>query len=179
MKNFIFILLLPLFWSAQQIRTDDIYPKENISISLDKIKEADDETSNYQLKIYKNKKLILKDLVYSKVGEFEFEDFNGDGIKDLLIQNISDVRSNWTYSLYLFDPKNKTFKKVLNFESIKNPVYQSKHNWIESYTVSGANYLSFYRIVGNRIRDLNYTIHDNDSVNFENEYQRAVKKFSK
>ncbi len=182
-KTQVFILLLfSVFLRAQnnqQIKTDSIYPKEKILISLNGVKDFKDEAPGYLLTVYKNTKIILKDQVYSKVGEIRFEDFNGDGIKDLLIQNISDVRSNWTYYLYIFDNRNKTFKKVLDFESVKNPEYNPKYGWIESYVVSGTNYLSFYKIIGNKVKDLNYTIHDTESVNFEQEYKKAVKKLIK
>ena len=182
-KTQVFILLLfSVFLRAQnnqQIKTDSIYPKEKILISLNGVKDFKDEAPGYLLTVYKNTKIILKDQVYSKVGEIRFEDFNGDGIKDLLIQNISDVRSNWTYYLYIFDNRNKTFKKVLHFESVKNPEYNPKYRWIESYAVSGTNYLSFYKIIGNKVKDLNYTIHDTESVNFEQEYKKAVKKLIK
>lgn len=182
-KTQVFILLLfSVFLRAQnnqQIKTDSIYPKEKILISLNGVKDFKDEAPGYLLTVYKNTKIILKDQVYSKVGEIRFEDFNGDGIKDLLIQNISDVRSNWTYYLYIFDNRNKTFKKVLDFESVKNPEYNPKYRWIESYVVSGTNYLSFYKIIGNKVKDLNYTIHDTESVNFEQEYKKAVKKLIK
>lgn len=176
------LISFPLLLSAQnnqQIKTDSIYPKEKILISLNGVKDFKNEAPGYLLTVYKNRKIILKDRVYSKVGEIRFEDFNGDGIKDLLIQNISDVRSNWTYYLYIFDNRNKTFKKVLDFESVKNPEYNPKYRWIESYVVSGTNYLSFYKIIGNKVKDLNYTIHDTESVNFEQEYKKAVKKLIK
>ncbi|KPE51867.1 XAC2610-related protein [Chryseobacterium indologenes] len=176
---FFIVILFSLFLRAQnnqQIKTDSIYPKENIVVSLTAAKSFDDKTPYYSLTVYKNKKTILKDQVYSKVGEIQFEDFNGDGIKDLLVQNISDVRSNWTYYLYLFDHKNKTFKKVMNFESVKNPVYNPKYKWVESYVVSGTNYLNLYKITGDKVKDLKYTIEDRESVNFEQEYKKAVKK---
>lgn len=178
---FILVFFSAFLWAQnnQQIKTDSIYPKEKIEVSLMGVKGFNDEAPRYNLTIYKNKKIILKDLVYSKVGEIQFEDFNGDGIKDLLIQNISDVRSNWTYYLYLFDNKNKTFKKILDFESVKNPVYNPKYKWVESYVVSGTNYLNLYKITGDKVKDLKYTIEDSESVNFEQEYKKAVKKLIK
>lgn len=38
--------------------------------------------------------VLVKDSIFSSTQKIEFQDFNYDGIKDILIQNISDVRSN-------------------------------------------------------------------------------------
>jgi glutamine synthetase len=75
----------------------------------------------------KNRKsVIIKDSIFSTVKEIKFADFNNDKINDVLVQNISDVRSNWTYYLYLYNPKTNSFKRVKGFEEIKNPKYNSK-----------------------------------------------------
>jgi glutamine synthetase len=75
----------------------------------------------------KNRKsVIIKDSIFSTVKEIKFADFNNDKINDVLVQNISDVSSNWTYYLYLYNPKTNSFKRVKGFEEIKNPKYNSK-----------------------------------------------------
>ena len=64
---------------------------------------------------------IFRDTIESTVQEVKFTDFNNDNIKDILIQNISDVRSNWTYNLYIVDKKLDFIRKIKGFEDIKNP----------------------------------------------------------
>ena len=63
---------------------------------------------------------IFSDSIFNTVQEVGFTDFNNDGIKDILVQNISDVRSNWTYYLYLVDTAQNKLKKIKGFEEIKN-----------------------------------------------------------
>ncbi|MCD9855880.1 hypothetical protein LUD75_14235 [Epilithonimonas sp. JDS] len=183
MKTFISIVLffLSLSISAQNADDEKVYAKENISISLQKSKDLGEDVPNYHLVIAKNKKIIFEDSVYSKVGEMELRDFNGDGIKDILIQNISDVRSNWTYFLYLYDRKSKNFTKIKDFETIKNPEYNKEYRLIESYTVSGRDYIQFYKFVGNTVKNLGETVYDDHSDNddYDDQYQKVLEKISK
>lgn len=183
MKTFILTVLffLSTSISAQKADVEKVYEKENISISLTKIKDRGEDIPNYHLVITKNKKIIFQDSVYSKVGKMELRDFNGDGIKDILIQNISDVRSNCTYFLYLYDGKNKNFTKIKDFETIKNPEYNTEYRLIESYTVSGRDYIQFYKILGNTVKDLGETVYDDhsDNENKDDRYQKVLEKLSK
>ncbi len=101
-------------------------------ISL-KLKTFDDEKDGYdreknailviEQNLNNSRTDILKDSIFSAVQKIEFADFNNDKIKDILVQNSSDVRSNWTYYLYLYNPKTNRFKRVKGFEEIKNPKY--------------------------------------------------------
>ena len=178
MKIIQIFIVYPLLIFSQNIQKSDLdkaLVKEKFSITLSKSKKFIDDESNFHLTIYKDKKPILEDEIFSKLGEIEFQDFNGDGIKDVLVQNISDARSNWTYYLYLYDKKNKTFKKVKNFETIKNPTFNSNFKTIESYVVSGKNYLKLYKIKNNNIENLDIII-DDDSTNFDIEYKKALLK---
>jgi hypothetical protein len=72
------------------------------------------------------------DSIYSHLGQVKFQDYNQDGIKDILIQNISDVRSNWTYNLYLVDLKKNKLNYLQGFNEIKNPRLIEESNIIES-----------------------------------------------
>lgn len=121
--------------------------------------------------------LICQDTLYSRTGEMEFKDFNNDGIKDILIQNISDVRSNWTYYLYLVDTLHNQLKKVKGFEEIKNPNYLPNYDLIDNYVNSGQNWTSFYKIKNDSIIDFGIVIYDNLTENgtYKNEYKQAIK----
>jgi hypothetical protein len=164
-----------------KIKCDSIYKGKGIQIKLETF---DDEKDGYYgeknsiLMIEQNlknrKSVIIKDSIFSSVQEIKFAHFNNDNIKDVLVQNISDVRSNWTYYLYLYNPKTNSFKRVKGFEEIKNPKYNSKENIIESYVVSGQNWIGFYKIKNNIAVDLKIEI-DNGEY-FDRNYEKAIKK---
>jgi hypothetical protein len=173
-----------------EIKCDSIYINKNITIKL--ISDENDEREGFfgelnTLFIIEQKennilKVILKDSIFSRYQEIKFVDYNNDNIKDILVQNISDVRSNLTYYLYLFNPKTNSFKKVKGFEEIKNPTYNSKYNIVDNYVVSGQNYTSFYKIKNNKIYDLNTVIYDDQSGNpnsYDKKYKNAIKKILK
>ena len=173
-----------------EIKCDTIYPKQNITLKLltyEFESEGFDGEKNsiftIEQKIKNVKKIILKDNIFSNAQEIEFKDYNNDNFKDILVQNISDVRSNWTYNLYLFDPKTNNFKKVIGFKEIKSPRFNKKYNIIENYVVSGRNWTSFYKIVKNKIYDYNIEIEDgkneNGVNNYDKEYKKAITKILK
>ena len=189
---FFLIILFSISCFAQDednitiIKCDSRYLNKKISIKLTNYeteKDGYDGEKNTILEINQlingKTKTILKESIFSKVQKIEFEDFNNDKIKDILIQNISDVRSNWTYNLYLYDPKQGTFKKVIGFEEIRGPRYNSKYNIVESYAVSGEDYLSFYKIIKNKIYDYNIQIIDSHNKKFDLEYKKAIAKIVK
>lgn len=175
----VFLFLLFIRISAQTDVDEKVFIKEKIAISFQKIKDLGEDIPNYHLTITKDRKIIFEDSVYSKIGEMTLQDFNGDGIRDILIQNASDVRSNFTYFLYLYDLKNKNFRKVKNFETIKNPEYNQDYKLIESYVMSGRDYIKFYKIKGNQIQDLKLLIYDDHLDNDDNGYQDALEKLSR
>lgn len=184
----IICLLSCIYTFAQKtilVKCDSIYKNKGITLKLinfDDERDGYDSEKNCLLIItqkLKNKNSILvKDSIFSKVQKIEFEDYNNDTIKDILIQNISDVRSNWTYNLYLYNSKTNNFKKVTGFEKIKNPTYNSKYNIIESHVSSGTNWASFYKIKNYKVHDLKIEIIDDGSDKSEKEYKKALKKIS-
>ena len=119
MKITIICLLSCIYTFAQRtilVKCDSIYKNKGITLKLinfDDERDGYDGEKNCLLIItqkLKNKNSILvKDSIFSKVQKIEFEDYNNDNIKDILIQNISDVRSNWTYNLYLYNSKTNNF----------------------------------------------------------------------
>ena len=160
-----------------EVRCDSIYKNRGIQIKLktfDDGKDGFDGEKNSILTIEQNKSVIVKDSIFSSAQKIEFADFNNDKIKDILVQNISDVRSNWTYYLYLYNPKTNRFKRVKGFEEIKNPKFNSKDNIVESYVVSGQNWIGFYKIKNNRAIDLKMEIDNGE--NFERDYEKTIKK---
>jgi hypothetical protein len=120
---------------------------------------------------------IYSDSIFNKVQEIHFADFNNDNVKDILVQNFSDVRSNWTYYLYLVDTAQDKLKKIKRFEEIKNPNYLPQYNLIDNYVMSGQIWTSFYKIKGDSIKDFDIVIYDNqtDDGSYDRDYKKAVK----
>lgn len=120
---------------------------------------------------------IFSDSIFNRVQEVRFEDFNNDNVKDILVQNFSDVRSNWTYYLYLVDTKQNKLKKIKGFEEIKNPNYLPEYNLIDNYVISGQIWTSFYKITGDTIKDFDIVIYDNqtDDGSYDREHKKAIK----
>lgn len=99
-----------------------------------------------------NDQVFLKDSLFIKIkSEFvEYNDFNGDDIKDIMIFSETGGRGgNAFYYLYLIDPKSKRIIRIKDFETIVNPEYNKKHNVIIGYGLSGTNNYSIYKISKN------------------------------
>ena len=195
MKPFIIIFfLLPFLSNAQdessidtlKINCDSIYAKKGFSIlhiTYDKEVQdgyLDEKNSVFIFRKTENGiiKEIYRDTIFSRVQEINFEDFNNDKVKDILVQNISDVRSNYTYILYLVNPKNYTLTKIKGFEEIKNPFYNSEYNIVESRVSSGTDYTAFYKIIKTHVYDYKIYVDDNheENNNYDEEYDKALKK---
>ena len=187
-KNFLVVIYILISFSAfaqetTVIKCDSIYKGKSIFIELINFKNdeySDDANCTLIIKqrLKNEAKILLKDKTFSSAQQIEFKDFNNDNIKDVLVQNISDARSNWTYNLYLFSPKTNSFTKIGGFEEIKNPIYNSKHKIIESHINSGTNWLAFYKIQNNKVHDYKIEIMDDGSTKAEKEYQKAIKKIT-
>ncbi|MFV0530946.1 MAG: XAC2610-related protein [Flavobacteriales bacterium] len=169
-----------------EILCDSIYPNKKYSIKLYQINDSppqslDENSKNYFFELKQNGKNIFVDSIFSIVAEINFRDFNNDGIKDVLIQNDSDVRSNWTYNLYLIDTLKNSLKKVKGFNQIKNPNFIVEYNLIDNEVMSGRNWTSFYQIKKDTIFDFGYIIYkgmndDGAIVDFDKEYQKTLRK---
>lgn len=170
---------------------DSVYQNKNYKIVLrhfsdEKSYEENDKNTVFifSKKINGKYKELFRDSIESHDDNYEFQDFNGDKIKDILIQNISDVRSNWTYYLYLVDLKNDRLTKVRNFNRIKNPHYLPQYNLIDNEVISGRNWTSFYQIKKDTIYDFEYVIYDGENengnvVDFDKEYDNTLLKVLK
>jgi hypothetical protein len=174
-------------FETTEINCDTIYPNKNYKI---KITQFDTTIWDYDTipnsvfvfyKEFNGQKLkLFSDSIHimSQHQNVKFSDFNGDNIKDILIQNISDVRSNPTYYLYLVDTIHDKLTKIRGFEEIKNPNYVSKYNLIDNYVLSGQTWTSFYKIQNDTIKDFGIVIYDDNlgNGNYERDYNKAIKK---
>jgi hypothetical protein len=162
------------------ILCDSIYPAKGYIISLSTFDTlTSDETKSNALFSFRKKDKgqlveLFRDSIYNNVHDVLFEDYNNDGVKDILVQSYSDARSNWTYYLYLIDTTKDILQEIKGFEAIKNPKWNSEFQMVENYVMSGMNWTSFYEIQNDSIRDFKITVQD--SLNDENQYERDYKK---
>ncbi|MEO6357247.1 MAG: hypothetical protein ABIO56_11490 [Ferruginibacter sp.] len=165
-----------------EIVCDTVYKNKGYKITLTLFDSTDeDETVPNTLfilsKLTNGQYLpIYSDSIFNKVQEIHFADFNNDNIKDILVQNFSDVRSNWTYYLYLVDTAQDKLKKIKGFEGIKNPEYIAVHNLVDNYVLSGKNWTSFYRIVNDTIKDYDIVIYDDQNDLTGHKYKFAFEE---
>ena len=169
-------------FETTEINCDTVYFGKGYKLTLKKFDSTnEDETKlntvfSFQKSTNGQYSEIFRDSIFNKVQDVELEDFNNDKIKDILVQNFSDVRSNWTYYLYLVDTTHDSLKKIKGFEKIKNPSYVSKYDLIDNYVVSGTNWTSFYKIKGDTIFDLEIVIYADPSLENDSKYDRDYKK---
>jgi len=90
---------------------------------------------------------IFQDSFYCMSSLMDFQDFNNDGIKNVLFFYYTGARANPTYHLYLVDTNHHRLTYVKGFEDLPNPELDSTNNIISSSALSGGNVgVSFYRI---------------------------------
>ncbi|SDE80314.1 XAC2610-related protein [Epilithonimonas hungarica] len=195
MKRSLILIILLIFQTllvAQskevvKINCDSIFNKRGYSVSLEF--DPKDQTIlnvlfTFSKKIKGKEKIIHQERLHSQFQNVEFIDFNGDGIKDILIENTSDVRSNLTYNLFIVDFKNQNLRKIEGFDEIKNPNYLKEYDLIDCLVMSGKNWTSFYKIEGNKIKDLGYVIQDGEDDNgkdleYDKNYELTLAKILK
>jgi hypothetical protein len=166
------------------ISCDSIYVGKGYSITLSTFDTFTSDETKWNALFLLHKTInghnseLYRDSIYNTVHDVEFEDYNSDGVKDILVQSYSDGRSNWTSYLYLVDTANDKLKKVKGFETIKNAKWNSEMKLIENYVLSGRNWSSFYEIKGNSIKDYDIVIYDDlvDSMVYERQYRKAIAK---
>jgi len=169
-------------FESTEINCDTVYFGKGYKLTLKKFDSTNEDETKFNTVFSFQKRTngqyseIFSDSIFNKVQNVKFEDFNNDKIKDILIQNFSDVRSNWTYYLYLVDTTRDKLKKIKGFEEIKNPSYVPKYDLIDNYVVSGTNWTSFYKIKGDTILDFEIVIYADPSVEDDSKYDKDYKK---
>jgi hypothetical protein len=107
-----------------------------------------------------------------------YDDYNNDGIKDLLIFEDTGARGgNSYYNLYLINPQNHTLTKVKDFDKIVNPNYNKKHKVIVSYGLTGTNYYQLYRFDKNqKPYKIGESFDDTDHLDLDKKISTILKK---
>ncbi|WP_025141609.1 XAC2610-related protein [Pedobacter jeongneungensis] len=130
----------------------------------------------------KTDKIFWKEKVYLKLinDNISYEDYNGDGIKDVVIFSETGGRGgNAFYYLFLINHKNKKIIRVKNFENIVNPEYNRKHHVVVSYGLSGTNNYSIYKISkDNKASEIGKSFEDTFESD-PNELDKRIRKILK
>lgn len=163
---------------------DTVYANKGYKITLTKFGTTVpeyDTTYNTIFTLRKNNVLLFSDSIHNAYQDVRFEDFNGDWVKDILVQNMSSAKSNWTYTLYLVDTLNDRLTKVKGFEGIPNPNYLADYDIIDNYVLSGKNWTGFYKIQDDTIIGFDIQIEDDlsDSNLYEQEHKKAIEQIMK
>ena len=122
-----------------------------------------------------HREILFKDSIFCMYPDIDFQDFNNDKNKDVLVFNYSGARANPTYYLYLTNLKKRNLVKVNGFENLPNPDLDTTHNIITSIALAGRNYYSFYEINSeDELVNLGHRYEDNP--NDTTLYQRTISK---
>lgn len=151
-----------------------------LSISIRPVSGFDQDSKNGLFTIIRirDHHKMISDSIGCMIPSFDFRDYNGDGVKDILVYHFHGARANTAYHLYLADTKNKTFKKVIGFEQLPNTQIDS-NKIITSCALYGRIGYSFYVITKDlRVKKLGKTVEtapNEDSGALTREYKRVVK----
>ena len=174
----------------RQIFSDSIFKNKKYKILISSFsdeKSYDEGDYNSVFQLFEldtaGTKKIYQDSIQRHFDEVLFEDFTNDGVPDILIQNISDVRSNVTYYLYKIDTTAGTVTKIKDFETIKNPHFLPQYNLIDNMVMSGRNWTAFYEIIDDKVKDYGFSIKDGEEENgrysYDSDYKKALRKILK
>lgn len=199
MNSIIYLILMAICSScvAQKIFQDDtmrenwqyIYPFKDKSFVLAIQQVINPKDSNHELPnalLSFGKKGAKSDQVFWKKqlrfsfveDNVKYEDFNNDGVKDVLFFEASGGRgANEYYNLFLVNEKNHTLTKVNGFNGITNPTYHKKHKVILGYGFVGANYYSIYRInKNNRVYKIGESFEDENNLDLDQKITELLKR---
>ena len=124
------------------IDTTFSFPKSNFQLRIrifdPETKDPDINTAEILL-INNYGKVVFSDSLHMGRMAFDFRDFNGDGIEDLILhRHILAARSNMSYNLYLVSSNRQSLRKVKGFEDVLNPTYDLEKRLIKSAYLYGA-----------------------------------------
>ena len=181
---------------SDELIPDSIYLDKHYKFVLKKFSEQM-EINDSTYEFIPNTVLSFQKLVNGKYVElftdsiaceqllFDYKQFMGDSLPELMINNNRDFRSNWTYYLYAVDTLNDKIKRIKNFEIIKNPNYLPQYDLVDNYVASDQFWTNFYKINADTVIDFDMVVNGGGPVaegekdTFEEDYNRALKKVLK
>lgn len=104
-------------------------PDLKVRIRIFNPEEPDRGKMNSVLELFSARKepeqerIFFRDSMFASMLQIRLADFNGDGVKDLLVYHLNESKENPTYHLYLVNPSEGRLKRVRGFERVYNPYY--------------------------------------------------------
>jgi len=171
-----------LFTADTTVRLNGATYQLTLTVDFEKF----DYTDNNGLFVIKNLNdgsEAVQDSLTSMDPVIRLEDYNGDGVPDILVYCCSGSRANEMYHLYITGRKSNQFIRIQGFEEHPNTTIDD-NNIITSLVLSGENYYSFYRInpkyklvkLGNTVPS---DLSDEAEKNVQQEYERILKKYKR
>jgi hypothetical protein len=146
--KYIFLISLVLTvgtTSAQQLSSErldttiSIFWNPNLKVRVQILdpEEQDIQNKNTILTLYSldqgSQHILFRDSIFAYTLQFKIIDFDGDGIRDLLVYNANDGPQNPSYHLYLVDQKLGRLTRVKGFEKVFNPYYNQSRSVIDGF----------------------------------------------
>jgi hypothetical protein len=155
-----------------------------LSLKVANPEEYDYETNNglFSITRLKDNKILIRDSIGCMSPDIRFEDYNLDGIKDILVYHFHGARANTAYYLYLANKNTQTFEKIKGFDELPNTEID-ENGVIISTALYGMIGYSFYIITKDKkVKQIGKTVEadpadENDL--FEKEYYRVLKLLGK
>lgn len=158
---------------AIQFGVDEKDADEGVRKSIIYFGKTDGKADKVFWKEYIEMRLINHSITY--------EDYNNDGIKDLIIFEDTGGRGgNAYYNLYLINQKRHTLTKVKDFNKIVNPNYDKKYKLIISYGLAGSNYYQLYRLdKNNKPYKIGGSFEDTKNLNLDKKIAKILNRYKK
>lgn len=202
MKALVYIALL--FWSCVSWAQEKIFHQPNAKGDWQYIYPFRDKTYvvaiQHGIKTNEEEGVKTTNIYFGKIGETDkifwkeqlqmrliadnvtYEDFNNDGVKDLMIFEDTGGRGGNAYhNLYLLNPKNHTVKKVIGFNKIVNPSYHKKFKVIVSNGLAGTDvYTGIYKLDANhKPYQIGKSFKETDGIDLNKKIAEILKKYKK
>lgn len=136
---------------------------------------------NTKMILEKGLSTIFSDSVFTSHLYGEGQDMNSDGYNDLLVYQSSGARANEVYFLYLFDPKESTYRRVNGYEEWPNMQKTKVKGLLSSTILTGTVQYRYFKISeSGELIDLGIseTDLDLDGKEYEKGIKRAKKKLN-
>lgn len=138
-------------------------------------------TNIYFGKVGKPNQIFWQEQLQMQLNEnsVSYDDFNNDGVKDLLVfENTGARGANAYFNLYLVDPINHRLNKVVGFNKIVNPNFNKKYKVIVSYGLVGEDtYTSIYRINSkNKVYQIGKTFKETEAMDLDQKIGDILKR---
>jgi len=151
------------FNSSAQTKIDTTWylKKDKFRLELISKENTISNKKNTFLKLSKNGNQFETDSLISEIQEIYFRDIDQDSIKDILVYKNSGARSNEKYYLFLYNKRNKNYKKVEGYDNWPNLNTTDEKNILSSLILAGSTSYKFFELTDSgKLNDLDIVVRD-------------------